>query len=244
MSKKLMLLVAICFMAMTVTAYGAPEDKLIVQNSSEVTQFVVTDTGKMGIGTATPAYAGQISKTDNTAVFAVTRVGGANNFISAGPGAGNFGTTTNHPLRLFVNLASKMQLNNDNSISWTNGASISAGGTVNSSSSREYKKNISELNSAKAIETLKGLTPVTFNYKVNNESHVGFIAEDVPEMVASKDRKGLSALDIVAVLTKVVQDKTQVIDNQQKLINAMAAKLETLEEKVNRLETKGMRAQK
>jgi hypothetical protein len=39
-----------------------------------------------------------------------------------------------------------------------------------------------------------------------DEKHVGFIAEDVPELVAMKDRKSLSPMDIVAVLTKVVQE--------------------------------------
>jgi hypothetical protein len=48
---------------------------------------------------------------------------------------------------------------------------------------------------------------VTFNYKASaNEKHVGFIAEEVPELVATKDRKGLNPMDIVAVLTKVVKE--------------------------------------
>ena len=48
---------------------------------------------------------------------------------------------------------------------------------------------------------------MTFSYKVSpEENHVGFIAEEVPELVSTKDRKGLSPMDIVAVLTKVVQD--------------------------------------
>ena len=36
---------------------------------------------------------------------------------------------------------------------------------------------------------------------------MGFIAEDVPDLVATKDRKGLSPMDIVAVLTKVLQEQ-------------------------------------
>ena len=35
----------------------------------------------------------------------------------------------------------------------------------------------------------------------------GFIAEEVPELISTKDRKGLSSMDIVAVLTKVVQEQ-------------------------------------
>jgi len=41
----------------------------------------------------------------------------------------------------------------------------------------------------------------------------------VPELVATSDREGLSTMDIVAVLTKVVQE-------QQKKIEALEAKLD------------------
>ena len=44
------------------------------------------------------------------------------------------------------------------------------------------------------------------------------IAEDVPGLVATKDRKGLSPMDVVAVLTKVVQDQKTLLEEQQKAI--------------------------
>ncbi|MBF0137802.1 MAG: hypothetical protein H7833_19635 [Magnetococcus sp. DMHC-1] len=50
------------------------------------------------------------------------------------------------------------------------------------------------------------LNPATFAYKRDPaEKHVGFVAEDVPDLLATQDRKGLSAMDVVAVVTKVVQ---------------------------------------
>ena len=71
-----------------------------------------------------------------------------------------------------------------------------------------------------ALTTLQGLEPVQFNYRNDaEEQYVGFIAEDVPELVATSDREGLSAMDIVAVLTRVVQE-------QQKKIEALEAKLD------------------
>ncbi len=91
-------------------------------------------------------------------------------------------------------------------------AYLSAGGVWMNASSRERKENIRELSIADALGTLAALNPVTYNYKADSqERHVGFIAEDVPELVASKDRRGLSAMDIVAVLTKVVQEQKQAI---------------------------------
>ena len=69
------------------------------------------------------------------------------------------------------------------------------------------------------MSALRELQPTRFNYKVDREEeHVGFIAEDVPELLANKDRNGLSPMDIVAVLTKVVQQ-------QQKRIEALEARL-------------------
>src|SRR5262249_149950 len=77
-------------------------------------------------------------------------------------------------------------------------------GTFTQGSSRTLKDNIAELPSAEALETLAHLSPVKFHYKADTEkaNHIGFIAEDVPDLVSSPDRKGLSAMDIVGVLTK------------------------------------------
>jgi len=90
-------------------------------------------------------------------------------------------------------------------------------------SSRQYKENISQLALSDAMETLMQLDPVNFNYKTDlREKYVGFIAEDVPELVATNDRKGLSPMDIVAVLTKVTQEQQKLIKNLTKRV----AKLE------------------
>lgn len=99
------------------------------------------------------------------------------------------------------------------------GAYCTAGGVWTNASSREYKKEIKDLTSAEAMDTLKGLNPVKFSYKASSdEHHVGFIAEDVPELVASKDRKGMSSMDVVAVLTKVVQEQQKTIAELSKCI--------------------------
>jgi hypothetical protein len=93
-------------------------------------------------------------------------------------------------------------------------------------SSREYKDNIKELKTEDAMSTLQGLNPVTFNYKTTpDENQVGFIAEDVPELVATNDHKGLSPMDVVAVLTKVVQE-------QQKINAELRAELNDLKSKI------------
>jgi len=86
------------------------------------------------------------------------------------------------------------------------------GGAWVDGSSREYKQGIRELSGEDAADAFAKLNPVRFEYKaMPGEERVGFIAEDVPELVATVDRKGLSAMDVVAVLTKVVQEQQKAI---------------------------------
>ncbi len=92
-------------------------------------------------------------------------------------------------------------------------------------SSREYKQDIKALTHDQAFKALEGLSPVEFAYRERpEEKYLGFIAEEVPDLVATKDRKGLRSIDVVAVLTKVVQE-------QQKTISELSAKVRKLEER-------------
>ncbi|MDD5772655.1 MAG: tail fiber domain-containing protein [bacterium] len=80
-------------------------------------------------------------------------------------------------------------------------------------SSRDYKENIQNISIDEAMAAFEKLTPVTFNYKTDKkENCAGFIAEDVPDLVATKGRKGLNPMDIIAVLTKVVQEQQKEIE--------------------------------
>jgi Chaperone of endosialidase len=103
---------------------------------------------------------------------------------------------------------------------------LSITGALTQGSSRTLKENISELSGKEALETLVNLSPVKFKYIADKGrvNHIGFIAEDVPDLVATIDRKGLSAMDIVGVLTKAVQE-------QQKTIVALTEKVTILETK-------------
>ncbi len=82
---------------------------------------------------------------------------------------------------------------------WRNGSSISC------------KKDVEGLSLADALTALRELRPVTFKYIDNEESRAGFIAEEVPDLLATGDRKSLNPIEIVAVLTRVVQDQQRQI---------------------------------
>lgn len=75
------------------------------------------------------------------------------------------------------------------------------------------------------MATLAELRPSKFNYKTDKEDkYVGFIAEDVPDPVATKDRKGLAPMDVTAVLTKVVQGQQKLLQTQQATMSEMKKK--------------------
>ena len=54
---------------------------------------------------------------------------------------------------------------------------------------------------------------------MGGEEHVGFIAEEVPDIIATKDRKGVKTMDLVAVLTKVVQAQQKKIEELEARLN-------------------------
>lgn len=95
-------------------------------------------------------------------------------------------------------------------ITMASGAHVTAGGVWTNSSSRDLKEDITDLSVEEALQALSELQPVQYRYKNGDpETYVGFIAEDVPELVAMGDRASLSTMDIVAVLTKIVQNQQQ-----------------------------------
>jgi hypothetical protein len=189
--------------------------------------------GNVGIGTTNPT--GKLQIEDGSAPDSKIRFGGPQGgahhlsskrdivFNSDNPfgterGCFYFRKTT------FDNLA-----NHQNLVVITEPGDIKATGDVYArgvklQSSRELKENIAELSGQEAVNTLQNLNPVKFNYKADSKKnqYIGFIAEDVPELVATSDRKTLSPMDVVAVLTKALQE-------QQKTIAALADKVKMLE---------------
>ncbi|WP_415405729.1 tail fiber domain-containing protein [Sulfurovum sp. CS9] len=116
-----------------------------------------------------------------------------------------------------------------------NGAKNIGGLWINASS-RARKENIKELSTQDALAAFHKLQPVTYNYKSDKkEQVVGFIAEDVPELVAIQSRDGLSAMDMVAVLTKVVQEQDKVMVETRAELQAKDAEMETMKAEIAKL---------
>jgi hypothetical protein len=172
----------------------------------------------IGIGTWSPGFPVHLVTDSSTnAAIVAQRTSGATNFMNATATQGVFGTTTDHNLRFVRNSVFQMDLIGNSDIAMQDGGGYN--GTWNPASSRELKENIKDLTVDDAMEALTGLNPVTYNYKADKEEpRVGFIAEDVPQLVAMKGRKTLGTVDIVSVLTKVVQKQQKSLKEQQNSI--------------------------
>jgi hypothetical protein len=214
----------------------------------------ISASGQVGIGTASPSANLQIfstETTDSNVTLGPSLSGPALNVSYTG---GSFGRSSaalnvrpdasavapNPSLRLFTANVQRMIIDNegfigigtttnpDAPIHYTNGgtvARLTTAGVWQDASSRAAKENIVDLSTDEAMCALHELKPVKYNYIVAPEDpKVGFIAEDVPELVAVPERNGLSALDIVGVLTKVVQE-------QQATIEKLNQRLDQIEQK-------------
>jgi hypothetical protein len=121
-----------------------------------------------------------------------------------------------------------------NPIQHSSGAVLTAGGQWQSVSSRAAKRDIRPLEAPDALAALEALAPVRFYYEAEpGDESLGFVAEDVPDLVATADRSRLGPLDIVAVLTRVAQRQQAVMREQQATIADLLARLAELERKVD-----------
>jgi hypothetical protein len=194
-----------------------------IQPNTPSNTLCMRSSGYVGIGTWSPSEMLEIEDTGANVKLLLDRTDGATAVFTAASTQTHIGSVSNHEFRLYVNNDWVMRLNTDETLDMSDGGGYD--GTWNEASSREIKENIRNLTAEEAIDALEGLAPVKFNYKkLKNEEKVGFIAEDVPELVATNGRKNLSTMDIVAVLTKVVQE-------QQKTISELKKKVAQLEKK-------------
>lgn len=224
-------------------AVGTANNKPLILGTNDVNRVQITATGNVGIGTTVPG-----AKLDIEANAAGAESARVTNLNASGfsgfsyfdesalglfIGLDNANNTTrinsvnNNPIVIMTNGTERIRfpIPGGNVITAANGAALTAGGTWLNASSRESKRDIIELSGSDALKALQGMNPVTFRYKEEpDEQYVGFIAEDLPDLVATKDHKQMSPADVVAVLTKVVKD-------QQKTIDELSARLADLEGK-------------
>jgi Chaperone of endosialidase len=99
---------------------------------------------------------------------------------------------------------------------------VSVGGTLQLkalavSSSRTLKTDIQPIDRDAALAVLAEIQPVTYRLKADpDEPTAGFIAEDVPDEVATNGRRSINPVEVVAFLTRAVQAQQEVIERQER----------------------------
>ena len=99
-------------------------------------------------------------------------------------------------------------------------------GSLAKASSMDYKENIRALTTGEASDILSNLDPVQYTLKASPDKRncLGFIAEHVPRAVAAADGKAIIPDEIVAVLTRVVKDQQEMIQELERKVNALEVK--------------------
>lgn len=222
--------VAFFVSAAPVVSYG--EDRLLVKDNSDATKFVVTDTGYLGVGTGVPVR--QVHVAGDNAVFRMDRTKDAVSFLLVRTSAngtplkayavGATASGVNRGEFMIDDLGAKvsgggsrrMTIQNDGNVVFT--GSVTAANHL-TPSSRTLKDNVKTYENA--LETVKKLRGVSFNWKDSGKPSVGLIAEEVedvvPEVVAhdGKTVTGVNYSSLVGVLVEAVKEQQGLIKEQQ-----------------------------
>lgn len=93
-------------------------------------------------------------------------------------------------------------------------ADVHVSGKLTQSSTIAVKDDVTELSTTDALSALDELRPVTFRYKADQSGarSAGFIAEDSPALVVNDARDRIALMDVLAVLTKAVQEQGRVVE--------------------------------
>jgi len=231
---------------------------VILTNSAE--RMRVTSSGDIGIGTTSPASRLDIrADASNTDVVRITNTNAAGfpgiDYLDETGATGlyfgldNAANTTrlnsinNNPIVILTNSTERIRVTSGGNVGigttspthpleMASGANVTTGGVWTNASSRELKRDIHSLGTEEALSALAGLEPVRFRYKADpDDEWLGFIAEEVPDLVATADRKTLSPMDLTAVLTKVVQEQQKAIVDLRATVASLSGKLAAMEER-------------
>ncbi len=98
-------------------------------------------------------------------------------------------------------------------------------------SSRSYKQDIEALSPSAALEAVIDLQPVSYRLVAEPDAAtVGFIAEQVPDLLASPGRESIEPMKIIAALTGAIQAQGESIAARQRQSADLGARLERLEQ--------------
>ncbi len=169
--------------------------------------------------------------------------GGYNNTIASGHtgsvilGASATTTASDQLMAKFTN-GYRLETNS----AGTSGVFMNGGvsGWTNISDLR-LKENIKDL--PYGLETVMKFRPTWYNYKGNNFRSLGFIAQEMEELVpevvhqdsSENHYKGIVYMELVPVLTKAIQEQNETIEDQQAELESQSKRLDAIQKELKEL---------
>ena len=186
--------------------------------------------GAIGFGTANPSDVDFVSQTPSVAMSVTSTAAAPSTGIAGGESDHlRLGTVTAHSFTARAGTTA-MELSSTGTLTMQDGGSYN--GTWNPASSRAIKDEIKELSAEDAKAALLQLAAKRYSYKKEpHDERVGFIAEDVPELVASLRRSNVSEMDVAALLTRVVQGQRSLLKEQKEKLQEINLRLQNMENK-------------
>jgi len=236
-------------------------NKLYIDNSDTATPLiygefdnnVVTVNGNLGVGTKTPVRQLHVvgdqavirmDRPVNTAAFMLVRTDLSGNpmktfVVGTNASASDTGEFVINDLGTAVlgPGSRRMTIATDGSVNFPGAVTALSFTPV---SSIVHKTNVKTYENA--LETVKKLRGVSFNWKDSGKASVGLIAEEVdkviPEVVAhnEKDATGVNYDSLVGVLVEAVKEQQGLIQAQKETVAQQQKTISALSEKVTELE--------
>ncbi len=191
------------------------EYKIASFRSGGVDKFVLTSSGKLGIGSSTPSARLSLTQGANT------QAGGL--WIAE--------TGDTDYRSIFMNTSGVMSFQGGDIGGTLNTATLNAAGEWTNASDRNYKDNIETLHYG--LSDLMKLNPRSYTMKNTDDQKIGFIAQEVelviPEVVSGVEgSKGISYGNMVALLVKGIQELKGMFDSLADLITTKRVQTDTL----------------
>ncbi|MDT8411696.1 MAG: tail fiber domain-containing protein [Vicingaceae bacterium] len=225
-------------------------------SANQLDQMVLSNVGNLGIGTLAPTSKLHVNNGVGQSFIRLTN-GATNPFdIFYGPTFVGYNNAAGIVYYEVGGAETHMfggEVIPDGDNLWSLGAAtkrwsevFAANGVINTSD-KSQKKNIVALNYG--IREVMNLKPVSFqwiNGKLTNNQKLGFIAQDLIEIlpeVVHKDEDesnplGVYYSDIIPVLTKAIQEQQQMIENQEQKMKKQQQEIDLLKEILIKIENK------
>jgi hypothetical protein len=204
-----------------------------IQPGSPTNSITIKADGKVGLGTWSPAYAVELEKTGENAVYAADRTDGATALMVAGTTSVQFGSGTNHNVELVVNNTPVMTLNS------LGNATLQ--GVLSEYSDANAKENFAAVNVDEVLGRLSGIPIMTWNYRSDDPSarHMGPMAQDFYAAFSlGQDNLHIASLDVNGVSLAAIQALSKITADQKGQIARLEADNTALQQKVDGLEAR------